>query len=39
MHRRWAQERREAENATYPVAAQLTTRQVELARSRGELVG
>jgi hypothetical protein len=39
MHRRWAQERREAAGATYPVAAQLTDRQRELARSRGELAG
>jgi hypothetical protein len=39
MHRRWAQERRETAAATYPVAAQLTTRQVEAARARGEMAG
>lgn len=34
---RWAQESRAAGRATYPVAAQLTSGQVELARRRGEL--
>ncbi|MGH8894368.1 MAG: sulfotransferase family protein [Actinomycetes bacterium] len=31
MRKRWAEERREAETTTYPVAARLTTRQLELA--------
>jgi hypothetical protein len=39
MRKRWADESREAASATYPVAAQLTSRQVELATERGELVG
>jgi len=34
---RWAQEGRWARRATYPVAAQLTSEQVALARRRGEL--
>ena len=35
---RWAQEAREARRATYPVAAQLTSGQVEQARRRAELL-
>ncbi len=35
MRKRWAEESREASNATYPVAAQLTSRQVELAKETG----
>jgi hypothetical protein len=31
MRKRWAEERKEAESATYPVAAQLTSRQLALA--------
>lgn len=38
MRKRWAEESREAASATYPVAAQLTSRQVELAKDRGDLV-
>jgi hypothetical protein len=38
MRKRWAEESREAASATYPVAAQLTSRQVDLAKERGELV-
>ena len=38
MRKRWAEESREAASATYPVAAQLTSRQVELAKERGDLV-
>jgi hypothetical protein len=38
MRKRWAEESREAASATYPVAAQLTSRQVELAKEKGELV-
>lgn len=34
MRKRWVEERREAAGATYPVAAQLTSRQVELAGDR-----
>ena len=35
---RWAQEARDARRATYPVAAQLTSGQVEQARRRAELL-
>jgi hypothetical protein len=35
MRKRWADEAREAASATHPVAAQLTSRQRELARSTG----
>ena len=38
MRKRWAEESRDAASATYPVAAQLTSRQIELAKERGELV-
>jgi hypothetical protein len=38
MRKRWAEESREASSATYPVAAQLTSRQVDLAKESGELV-
>ncbi len=38
MRKRWAEESREAASATYPVAAQLTSGQVELAKERGDLV-
>jgi hypothetical protein len=38
MRKRWAEESREAASATYPVAAQLTSRQVDLAKERGDLV-
>jgi hypothetical protein len=38
MRKRWAEESREASSATYPVAAQLTSGQVELAKERGDLV-
>ena len=31
MRKRWSEESREAAEATYPVAAQLTSRQLELA--------
>ena len=34
MRKRWAEEAREAATASYPVAAQLTSRQLELASSR-----
>ncbi len=39
MRKRWAEESREAASATYPVAAQLTSRQIELAQQQGQLVG
>lgn len=35
MRKRWAEERKEAAAATYPVAAQLTSRQLELAAATG----
>ena len=35
MRKRWAEESRDAASATYPVAAQLTSRQIELAKARG----
>ena len=38
MRKRWAEESREAASATYPVAAQLTSRQIDLAKERGDLV-
>lgn len=38
IRKRWAEESRDASTATYPVAAQLTSRQVELAKEKGELV-
>ena len=38
MRKRWAEESRDAASATYPVAAQLTSRQIELAKERGDLV-
>jgi hypothetical protein len=38
MRKRWAEESREAASATHPVAAQLTSRQIDLAKERGDLV-
>lgn len=38
MRKRWSRENREAVSATYPVAAQLTSRQIELAKEKGELL-
>jgi hypothetical protein len=38
MRKRWAEESREAASATYPVAAQLTSRQIDQAKERGDLV-
>ena len=38
MRKRWAEESREAASASYPVAAQLTSRQIDLAKERGQLV-
>jgi Sulfotransferase family len=38
VRKRWRREQREADRATYPVAAQLTSRQIALAAAAGELV-